>query len=340
MQNTLSMWVVVGMMVSPVGADVTVIRSMENDGISGFGASKHEMTTWIAGDKHREESKSDVKPSMMERLSGAGRPVITRLDKKLRWTLNLPKKTYTESPLVMPSQNTTSESDPSAEEPVEKSKPTIKITKAEIKVTPLNQKKNIGMFVCEGYTLRAILETEDLETHARNSMRMVTTLWTTPEINAVAQLKKEEMAYSTAYFQAIGVTDPMRADLKTLGLGMVASLAGAGEKELSSALVQIPIEMKKIKGYPISTRVEWYGPAEDAPPAAAAEETPEIPTSVGDAFGGFAAHLAKNKLTAHKPAATADGQLLMAMTSTVQSIAITAIPSAQFEVPAGFKKGH
>lgn len=340
MRNALAVVLISGLMVSSARADIKVVRSVDTETGAGFGSSQREMTLWISGDKHREEQKPLGKPSMLEKMAGVGRPVITRLDKKLRWTLNAPKKTYQEQPLVVPVPESKKEEVASPEESTHEEKPTMKITKAEFKVAPLNQKKTIGVYACEGYQLRTLLETENLGTHERSEMKMITILWTTPESGAVAQLKKEEEAYAKAHLNAIGITDSARTDLQAIGGAMIAALAGSGEKELSKAMSGMPAEMKKIKGYPILTRVEWYS-KEDAATAEGSDEAAgdaEIPADVSSALGNFAAGFAKKKMEAKKPAPSAEGRLMLALTTEIQSIETTALPADTFEVPAGFKK--
>lgn len=324
-----------------VRADVKVVRSVETEAAMGLGGHPKVMTVWTGADRQREEQKSEGKPSMLEKLAGLGRPVITRLDKKVRWTINAPKKTYQESPLVVPAsaaESGESEPDTSSGSP---EKATTKITKAEFKVTPLGQKKKIGSYSCDGYTLRAVLETEDLESHQRSEMRMVTTFWNAPLSGDLALLKKEEEAYSQAYQKAIGMDASAKAGMSFLGTAMIASIAGAGEKDLAKTLAGVPAELKKIKGYPVQTRVEWYGRDDaqaDTETADASSEDVEIPTSISDALGGLASHMAKKKMESKKPAATADGRLMFAMTTQIQSIETGTLPADVFEVPTGFKK--
>ncbi len=341
MRNGLIAGLILSVFVMPALADVKVVRSMETQaGFGGMGNSQRELMIWISGDKHREEQKNPIKPTMLEKMSGVGRPVITRLDKKLRWTLNAPKMNYTEQPLVLPvTESAKEEPSASSNESGEEEKPTMKITKAEFKVTPLSQKKTIGSFACEGYQLKMLLETEDLESHERSEMKMISTIWATPETGVLAQLKKEEEAYGKAYLKAIGVSDAAKADLRAIGGTMLTALAGSGEKELSKALSGMPTEMKKIKGYPVSTRVEWYGKDEAvAGGKEEASEEVEIPTDVSSALGQFATGLAKKKMEAKKPAPSVEGRLVLAMTTEVKSVDTSAIPADTFEVPAGFKK--
>src|SRR5262245_34064789 len=108
MRHFVHLVVITSLLAGPSWADVKVIRSTEMETMMGFGGGKKEMTVWTAVDRHREETKSEGKPSMMERMAGVGRPVITRLDKKLRWTLNEPKKNYQEQSLVSPVQDSKS----------------------------------------------------------------------------------------------------------------------------------------------------------------------------------------------------------------------------------------
>ncbi len=320
-------------------ADVKVVRSVQTDSAMGFGGGPKQMIQWTAADRQREEQNSEGKPSLLERLAGVGKPVITRLDKKVRWTINPPKKTYEEMSLVAPKtadEDSKSDADKN-ESSGREEKPTTKVTKAEFKVTPLNQKKRIGSFECEGYVMRTVLEMEDLESHERSEMKMITTLWNTPDVGAVVQLKRQEEAYAKAYWQTMGLDASAQASMKMLGTAMFASMAGANEGELSKALKGMPAELKKLKGYPISTRVEWYGKDEEHAAQEVEQETTEIPTDVSDALGSFAAGFAKKKMEAKKPAATAEGQLMFAMTTTIQSIETNKIAADVFEVPSGYK---
>jgi hypothetical protein len=345
MLSRLKIWVLVGFIAMPATAAVRVVRTVDNEGMAGMGASKKQSITWIAGDKHREEMASEGKPSMLERMAGVGKPVITRLDKQVVWTLNVPKKRYEERPLVTPQAESTSSKDDSESSGDSKpEKPTTRISKAEFKVTPLGQKKTFGAFVCDGYQLKALIEMEDLETKKKTEMRLVNTLWNAPETGVVAQLKKEETDYAKAYAKALGLTDSAQKDLATLGTTIIAAMAGAGEKELSGALAKMPAELKKIKGYPIHTRVEWYGSGNDREETEAAAESDgeePIPTSLSGALGGLAKGLAKKKIEEKraKPVENENGRLMMAMSSEITAIS-TDVPGDVFEIPAGFKKAN
>lgn len=324
-------------------ADVMVKRTATTEGMGMFGGTPKEMTRWLKADRDRNEVKSEGKPSMFERMSGAGRPVITRLDKKVIWTLDIPKKRYAERSLIVPTSKNEDDSDSSGESPAEKNeKPTTRISKAEFKVTALGKKKSIGAFACEAYELRALLEMEDLKTHEKSEMNMVTELWTTPETGAVAQLKKEEQAYTKAHLDAMGLTEDIRANLNLLGGSMFAMLAGSGEKELSKAVAGMPAELKIVKGYPISTRIEWYGkaPGGEETAAEAPEESAELPTDVAGALGSIMGDMAKKKLAAKKPAVTKDGRIIFAMTTVITGISTANIPADTFEIPTGFKKSN
>jgi len=332
-------------LVAPLQADVTVVRSIQTDGFMGMGGGTKESTTWIAANKQREEKKGSEKPSMMEKMAGLDRPEITRLDKKVRWTLNVPKKAYEEMSLIPPKVEESKEdssgrdSDSSGKE----EKPTMRVTKAEFTVKPLGQKKSISGFPCDGYEMRAELETEDLETKERSGMKMLTTLWTTPETGAVAALKKEEEAYAKAWREMIGYDAASQQSMAMLGTAMVASMAGAGEKDLAKALSKAPEEMKKIKGYPIVTKVEWFGSDNGQDRGsnmdeAISDESIESMKGLGGMFGDMAANLAKQK--AQKKASGGKGgpTPMFAMTTEIKSISAAAVPASTFEIPAGFKK--
>lgn len=339
MKTLLRISLLCGLAAGIAHADVMVKRSVTTEGIGMFGGAPKEMTQWYGPERQREETHGSGKPSLFEKMAGTDKPRITRLDKKVVWTLNIPKKKYEERPLVGPLDKK-EESAESGEEseagPAEK--PTTRISKAEFKVVPLGKKKTIGAYVCEGYEVRALIETENLESHEKSEMKMVTTLWNAPETGAVAQLKKEETAYAQAYAKAIGITDDVKSNMKLLGGSMVAMLAGSGEKELSKALAGMPAELKKVKGYPISTRVEWFGKDPGGAEAAAKpeEENIEIPTDVSSALGSLASGFAKKKLAPKPPTVTKDGRVLFAMTTEVTTIATAALPADTFEIPSGF----
>lgn len=330
------------LLVVPGWADITVVRGIQTDGFMGMGGGLKEATTWTAGDKQREEKKGSAKPSMIEKMAGIDKPEITRLDKKVRWTLDVPGKSYSEMSLIPPK---TAESDPTGKEKEDskspEEKPTVKVTKAEFSVQALNQKKAISGFSCEGYEMRAEIETENLETKERSGMKMITTLWTTAETGAVAALKKEEEAYAKAWREMIGMDASSMETLKTLGASMVAGMAGAGEKDLAKALAKAPAEMKKVKGYPISTRVEWFGSGESAPAQNDAANVDDAALdsmkSMGGMFGDMAANLAKKKADQKSGKKTGPSPMF-AMTTEVKSISTASLPASTFEIPAGFKK--
>ncbi len=190
-----------------------------------------------------------------------------------------------------------------------------------------------------------LLEIEDLKTHEKGQTRMVSTLWTTPDTAALKQLRQEQLAFAQAYMKKMDI--PLSPqDAGRFGAQMAAALMGAGQDELSKTLARVPQEMKKISGYPIVTKVDWY--IEQAAAARAKQDTstaaePDAPvdvTSVGGALTGLASNWAKKKTAQkidehHK---SREGKPLISITTEIESVATDKISETEFTVPAGFKK--
>jgi len=249
-----------GMLSASASADIMVSREVKFDGIQGMGASTKTTQTWFSGNRQREQDIADKKAtSFLAKLASNDKVRITRLDKKVMWIVDDPKKRYQEVSLTTTPTESKSESDPTdGSDPEKPGKPTSRVSKAEFKVVAGGQKKTINGYPCQDYTLTALIEIEDLESHEKSGLKMITTLWTTPETGPIAKLQQEETAYAKAWAQAIGGA-AHSSDMQVMGSAMMAGLMGTGEKELSKALAGMPAEMKKVKGYPILTRVEWSG---------------------------------------------------------------------------------
>jgi hypothetical protein len=348
--SQIAVWILLPM---AAWSDVTVVHHVTSTGYHGMGASEAMLTRVLKDHTSRDEQKTKFTGKVLGTfVSDKDRVTLTRLDEEVIQMLNVAKKTYTETTFKelreareKAMSNVQEDAQKNPEKGPEKP-PTHKITKASFTVTPSSEQKTINGYSCKKYVLKMLLDIEDLQTHQTGEMRMDNILWTTTETASLKEVQKEELAFAQLYLKKLGL-DTMPDDMRKMSEKMMASLSGAGEKDLAKALSRMGQEMKKIQGYPIVTQMDWYLTGSEPPTAtqSAPEKTSEdtgIDTSngVGGALGSLAGHWASKKaaqkMQEHQQAQA--GKPAFSIVSELQSASTAAVPDEAFVIPAGYKK--
>jgi hypothetical protein len=249
---------------------------------------------------------------------------VYRLDNK--------KKEYTAEPIEKLKDQLAGEEAETEEEPEAESK--TKITKNELKVEDTGEESAINNFPVRKYLVLWILEWENTETGEKGASRLDTLVWTTPMSGSIEKAQNEEMKFSSAYLEKIGV-DVGKMEQDVLGIRWMAILDSVGQakgrpgRDYSKAAA----EMQKIKGYPIVIDGKYFVSGEK-PAGAAAEEEPAATDVKGRLGGMFKKALKK------KPADAGAGanEPSLAYRTEVLEISTPDLGSADFQVPAGYKK--
>jgi hypothetical protein len=256
---------------------------------------------------------------------------ITQLDNK--------KKEYTVSPIKKLSEEMGGKPE-AAEKPSEKETEShIKVTKNEFKVQDTGEQSTINNFPVHKYLVLWLMEWENTQTGEKGSNQLDSTVWTTPLTDTIKQSQAEELKFSQAYMQKLGINmSQLQQDV--LGTSWMSMLDAFGKPQARPKREnsQAAAEMQKIKGYPIVIDGKYMVTGQK--PTAAAGETAEqqpqeTPKSVGGALGGFLKKTIKKKPA--EPTATANEPALSFHTEVLE-ISTPSLGSGDFQVPAGYKK--
>ncbi len=328
-------------------ADVTLVHRVSSGGFKGWGASEGTEVQKIQGDKAREEHRGKMSGAVLSKLTSPSDHVtLTLMDKGVIDTLDVPKKTYTEYTMEQfQKQMEEARAKRPTAKPEKPHPPTARISKAELKVKATGASQTINGFPCKEYLLTMLLEIEDLKSHEKATTRLANSIWTTPENAAMKQARQEEIAFARAFARKAGIALSPK-DSKQFNAAMVAGMVGADPKELSKELARVSSELKKIEGYPVLTKIEWYidspeGAAKPAPKPAADDSRPvDVSHGMGGLLGSMASNYAQKKTSEkveQKMQEHADKPLISG-TSELLAISVDPLPASDFAVPAGFKK--
>lgn len=218
-------------------------------------STKHEYDSWV----------------VRQFLGNSQEAVILRMDRDLRWTMidDDGDKTYTECPLAgcamppikMPSGQ---DKDKTGQKPFEydpndkkASACPIKITQNSFKVSSTGKSRDIAGQLSKEYHADWLVEYKD-DKGRKDSNRLKMVFWNAQpnaEMKKVWAIQEEA---NTAYMKKIKQDKNALAALIPEEIFVTLS-AFAGDVATNNKLAkQIASEMAKAKGYPMSTKVEWY----------------------------------------------------------------------------------
>lgn len=252
---------------------------------------------------------------------------IYRLDNK--------KKEYTVSPIGKLKEELGEQAGTEEEaEEEEQEERKIRITKNEFKVEDTGERSTINNFPVQKYSVLWLLEWEDIETGEKGSSRLETLVWTTPLSGTIEKAWQEEMKFSQAYLEKIGL-EVGKAEQDILGVKWMSLLDSfsPGRGRLSRNTSKASAEMEKIKGYPIVIDGKYFTSGEK--PAGAEEEEQPAPTDVKGRLGGLL-----NKTLKKKPAEAGAGasQPSLAYRTEILEVSMVDLGGSDFQVPPGYKK--
>jgi hypothetical protein len=239
-------------------------------------------------------------------------------------TIDFKKKQYQVEP-IKPLELKEAKGQPAKEE-----KPSeVKITRNEFKVEDTGETKDINGFPCTRYLVSWIVDWENTQTGEKGTDKLLTDVWTTPETSDLKTAREEEMKFSQAYLQAVGLSGTAleRDVLGTSWMSMLSALSPTSQRP-EADMSQFASEMKKIKGYPIVTDGKLYATSEGGPK----QEQPEEESGGGGLFGKLAKKVIKKKPEepSNEPA--------LAFYTEVKSVSVESLGPQDFQVPADFKK--
>jgi hypothetical protein len=322
---------------APAARTAVVSTSYSIDGAM-LPVMRGEQLVETRADMRRTDTLHAFDNRLLRTFAGDTRTAdIVRLDRKLVWTLNPSKKTYTECPLAgcRAPEQPRPDKPQRPDRPSEPSEPSCPLTvkKNDLKATPTAERRKINNFDTQRYQVEWLMEMADPQGRV-SSNRVLLELWTTPETGVVKeaqaldnQFKRRHAAALAEGDAALGryvPRDVMRAMGSLMGpMGSSAKTLAAWGREFS-----------KVKGYPIVTTLSWSaqgnacGDARGAGAGAGAGAPAGLQAVMGGLFGG-------NKGAA--PAGGGGGALLT-YTHEVKSLDVRPVSDAWFAPAPDFNK--
>jgi hypothetical protein len=299
--------------------------------------SRGTETTFTRADRQRHDETYTFDNWFMKKLLGEGKTSqITRIDKNLIWQLDPENKQYNEcqltgcalSGLDFLKQNKGQSQPKEAPEPKEQDSCPLTIVKNKFSVKATGENRVINGFDTTKYLVSWNYEAKD-KLNRKNKSTITFDIWNTQSNKKLLELMQVKKEYNEALLAKLGNG---KATLKTLVPGSVF-------KVLEPVLKPYLKQFKKIKGYPISTKLEWYASnkacvdAEEAKPAQ--NDSPDVSNWIGGFVSGLASSLMQKKVE-EKMTPDASKPILRYI-QDVKSIQIKPVHDSVFQVPADYK---
>jgi hypothetical protein len=331
-------------------ADVT---TEERISVSGFGLMQManmsgKTVTTIAGNRARTESDLQFESGLLRAFArGVGKSTeIVRLDQDKVYSLDVDKKTYTETTFAdyraqmqksMDQMRKAQESQQQGTSGVDESQCEWSEPKAE--VVRNGEKATIGGYNSERVTVTATQSCKDKETGQVCDFGLTLDQWLAPNFEA----SEEALAYQRAFAEKMGVAAASSKDFAERAETMFGRYKGIW--------TEIAAKTKDLKGYPVKASFSMGigGPqcqsTKEAQQAGGGQAAP--PPSIGGALGGALGGLLGGRKKEQQPAPAANtpppvmpGGLMPLMTVSSELVGVRRNPvdAQTFEVPAGFKK--
>ncbi len=304
-----------------------------------FGRFTSEQSEKLTAEKKLTDSKNKFKgKGIMGKLSGkfflksgeTGEMII--LPELTIWRMNHKKKEYRVEPIEkITTQEEATEAGYGGEvEAEEDEESEIKIIRSEFTVDDTGESKTINGFPSNKYIVNWVTEWENVQTGQKGTDRLVTDVWTTPLTGGVQQARAEEMQFTKAYMNSIGIdADSLQQTiLGTNWLALLGSMSEEGQQRRHKGQ-GFSEEMKKIQGYPVIIDGKYFAKREGG--EAEEEEDEESGGDVKKMLGGLAKKALKKKpKNVDEPAFTYYTELIEFSPAKVGDDA--------FQVPANYKK--
>lgn len=240
-----------------------VVRTyVHNLGFKGLFASEGTQAVSTRADMRRTEDQFQFSGFVMKHLAKAHDAAkIWRVDKNLLWELDIAGRTYTECPLsgcVSPHKPPT-EREPAPERPQKKPSCKLTLAKNSFTVKATGQARAINGFDTKEYQIVWDVVAQDKDKN-KDTSSLTIALWTTPEddprIKAVRAVDRQfEAALHAQRPEESGMSKAVPSEaLKILELEFMNNFSA----DQRASMMNAAKELSKIRGYPISTTLNWY----------------------------------------------------------------------------------
>jgi len=324
---------------TPSHPTAVIETQVTNEGIKGFFPYESTDHSYVRSSMRRDDATLKGTGTFTGYLIGTNNNTsIMRLDRNLVWTLNQDKREYTECPMkgcVTPSKPVQAEQ--KSEPPRQQHEPdcTMKIAKTSFTVKPTGQKQKINGFDTDEYKVAWLVTLQD-KTARKTTSTLSIDLWTTPVTPALRQALDMEEAYARAFMGKIGGSGKDKILPAEVSKMITSYLSGALSPADRSAFLAAGRELEKIKGHPISTRIDWNMQGNACEPKeAAARSGNGAPTSVSGVVSGISDMFTKKKTD--ETMKDMDNKPILSFVIEVKSLKVEPVHDSVFLVPKGYQ---
>lgn len=329
---------------TPLNPTAVIERQIVNNGIMGFFPFESTERHYVRANMRRDESTLKGTGTFTGFLVGTRSGTeITRIDRKLQWSLNTEKQEYTECPLkgcLKPSKRPAAKQDEAKPpEAQHESGCTMSIAHTSFTVKATGQKKSINGFDTDEYQVVWVVNLRD-KAARKSTSTLNMDIWTTPMTREMRDTLGVEESYARAYSGAAADTGKpqiLPADAAKLISIYLANSLKPGDL---NAFLEAGKQMEKIKGYPISTHLAWDMQGNACAPKEAKQTADRSsgksnPTSPGELVSGLAGMFAQKKT--EESMKESAGEVILSFTVEVKSLKIEPVRDSVFTVPKDYR---
>jgi hypothetical protein len=326
---------------TPLNPTAVIEQQVVSNGIKGFFPFESTERHYVRANMRRDESTFKGTGEFSSFLMGMRSDTeITRIDRKLKWSLNTEKLEYTECPLkgcIKPSKHPPAkQNEAKPPEAQHESGCTMNIAHTNFTVKATGQKKSINGFDTDEYQVAWVVNLRDKAAHTTTSTLNLD-VWTTPMTRAMRDALAVEESYARSYSGAAADTGKpqiLPADAAKLISTYLANSLKSGDL---NAFLEAGKQMEKIKGYPISTHLAWSMAGNACAPKETkkTEDKSPIPSSSEGLVSGLAGMFAEKKTEDAMKAS--EGEPILSLTFEVKTLKIEPQHDSMFTVPKNYK---
>ncbi len=248
-------------------------RQITSSGILGFQPFEISEKGYVRANMRRDEHSmkgTGFPGALLGVFTGEGDTSIARLDRNVRWTIDHDRREYTECPVHgCPSHpgGARQKPAPHREEPRQEAEKgcVMRIASNKFDVKPTGQKRVLNGFSTDQYAAAWVVNLRDGAQRTTTST-LSFDVWTSPQTPEMRDAFGVEWAFSRAYLAkapsgraippASSAADRVRLmppEVTQMMLGYLSSLSPRDR----AAFADIGRRLSRIRGQPVSTKIEW-----------------------------------------------------------------------------------
>lgn len=332
---------------TPLLPSATITAEIRNSGVKGMLANDAVEVTRTLADMQRVDQSFKYTGSIMGKIGAKrDRSEIMRVDKNLRWQLDNRNKRYQECPLegcrgVLADYQASlyAEEEPEADDSCK-----VQMVENNFSIKPTGQQRDINGWPSNEYKLDWTMKFKDDAGKVGNNI-ISSTVWTTSATGDIAEAIRMQETFTTNYDKAIqkkypeSVNKAIPSDAMTL---LVKHLIETLSEQDKNALYHMMQNVMPVRGFPVSTKIEWTARNETCQQIEQPQEEKEDRLDTRS-FKGFLASVGKQvvKQEVDKKMEEKKNEFEMApvfhYVREVKSIELADVRESKLSVPANYK---